>query len=112
MCSVGSLVLCLPEVVALPMQLPSRDIDRLIEVETPWEDAEHVYDPLKVVEVAIYTVGDSCVLHLDGHTKAVFDDGFVHLADGGGCEWVKVDLLEVGLPILSVLSDQVLGYLL
>ena len=105
MLPVSSLVLSLSEVVALPVKLSSRDIDRLIQVKASREYAQHVDDPLEVVQVAINTVGNACVLHFEGNTHAVLDDGLVHLADGSGSEWVQVDFVEVSLPILAVLTD-------
>jgi hypothetical protein len=49
MLSVGSLVLSLSLIIALPVELTPGHIDGLVQVEATGEDAQHVDDPFEVV---------------------------------------------------------------
>ena len=112
MFTVSPLVLSFSQVVALPVQFSTSNINGLVKEEASREDTQHVDDALEVVEVRVNTVRDASVLHLDGHSGTVLDDGLVHLADGSSGERVKVDLLEVLLPIVTVFTNKVFGDLL
>ena len=49
-------------IVAFPVQLSSRYIDCFIEVESSWEDAEHVREVLEIVQVAVDAACDTRIL--------------------------------------------------
>ena len=54
-----SLVSRLTVVVALPVHLPSNDLDGFLEVQPFGKDAKQVDDPSEIVDVAVNAVGYS-----------------------------------------------------
>lgn len=91
---------CFPDIIALIFELSAHDCDRVLQIESLWQEGRGAEEEGEVGQVGFDRGRDAGELDLDGDLPAVFEDGAMHLADRGGGDRCTVKLgKQVGLPV-------------